>query len=136
MYIYIMYLCIYIYIYVCIYRLYIYIYIIYISLPVRLFEETRISTNLNYTSIYAWYIRQLVVDKKVSKICSWIHIFATICIFLQLIVCLYLCISYMCACMHARACVRAGVFLSESMIVNGVCIRLFHTVNVYLPMSS
>ena len=33
------------------------------------FEETRNSTSFNHTSTYAWYIRQLVVDIKVFKIC-------------------------------------------------------------------
>ena len=41
-----------------------------VCLLVGLFEETRISTSLNHASIYAWYIRHLLVDKMVFKICG------------------------------------------------------------------
>ena len=53
----------------CLYIYSIYLYIYNVWLPVRLFEESRISTSLNHTSSYAWYIRHFVVDIKVFKIC-------------------------------------------------------------------
>ena len=42
----------------------------YVCLYVWLNEQTRIFTSLNHTNTYAWYIRQLIVDVKVSKICE------------------------------------------------------------------
>ena len=62
------------------YNIFIYLFIYIYAMCVRLFDtiwKTRIFTSLNHITTYVCYIRQMVVDKKVSKICNWMHDYAT-----------------------------------------------------------